>query len=80
MMSEDIPDIFYTPYSSSSCKENSEQLVERFLSVLQQTQNKHSWSGGKFINVPTQGWVEKLLFNKDIEHTKYYLHSGDLEY
>ncbi|KAF4517082.1 hypothetical protein B566_EDAN007004 [Ephemera danica] len=37
-------------YSRANCNENPDNLEELFLSLLNHIQNKHSWTGGQYVN------------------------------
>jgi hypothetical protein len=42
-------------WSINNCEENSELLVEKFLSILKHVQNIHKWKGGSFVTQCSHG-------------------------
>ncbi|KAF4530368.1 hypothetical protein B566_EDAN018171 [Ephemera danica] len=51
-------------FSCANCNENEDHLIELFLSLLNHIQNKHSWSGGAFVNKCGHGRLGRRAKNK----------------
>ncbi|KAF4518466.1 hypothetical protein B566_EDAN002122 [Ephemera danica] len=51
-------------FSCANCNENEDHLIELFLSLLNHIRNKHSWSGGAFVNKCGHGRLGRRAKNK----------------